>query len=60
MSSVWRILPVKQGREEIRIQKAIRCRRTYSLVITGRKEKLVHQKEVKGTHKLESIGGETS
>jgi hypothetical protein len=45
MSSVGRILPVKQGREEVRIQKAIRYRKTYCLVITGRKEKLVHQKK---------------
>jgi hypothetical protein len=43
----------------VRIQKA-RYRRTHFLVITGRKENLVHQKEVKGTHELESIKGATN
>jgi hypothetical protein len=40
------------------MQKARRYRRTYFLVITGLREKLVHQKEEKGTHKLESMEGE--
>jgi hypothetical protein len=41
----------------VRIQKARRYRRTHFLVITGMKEKLVYQKEVKGTHKLKSMKG---
>jgi hypothetical protein len=37
-----------------------RYRRTHYLVTTGWKEKLIHQKEVKATYKLESIEGEMS
>jgi hypothetical protein len=44
----------------VRIQKARRYRMAHFLVTTGWKEKLIHQKEVKATHKLETIEGEMS
>jgi hypothetical protein len=44
----------------VRIQKARKYQRAHLLVIPGRNERSVHQKDVMGTHELESIERETS